>query len=312
MPVLLAGMSVWACDKVRNQETCMSDGCRYPLKVEVCGEGTKLTDISQEEKINTMRVYVFRSDGTLDAQGLKVDGNSLTLSCTTLAKKVYVLVNAEPSGRILTETDFTGMATDLADNSAGNFVMTGSSEVSLPTDTGITVNVQRIACRVVIKELVRDFVSEAYRDAPFRITDIYIKDAPGNTDYAAGAAPSKFYNAGKFSIDTGVDILGDAPGLTLESPDRTCRYYYCYPRTADAPKRTRLVLKTVIGSDEKVYYYPIDLPEKMDRNVSYEFPRITITRPGSDDPESPIATDAVDFTLNIVPWTDTVLPDETI
>ena len=106
----------------------------------------------------------------------------------------------------------------------------------------------------------------------------------------------------------------DAPAASVvnEEAYSTQHTFYCYPNkaadsdaTSWSPRRTRLVLKTTLGTD--TYYYPVTLPE-LENNKSYEL-ELTITRPGSDNADMPVSFEDCAFEITVKPWTVVAVTD---
>ena len=103
-------------------------------------------------------------------------------------------------------------------------------------------------------------------------------------------------------------------------------FFYCYPnRSTAAPDgytstyggecTTLVVVASVGGTD---YYYPIVLdPDEMgqtcsvERNKAYTI-ALTITGPGSDDPNKPVTKSAASFTVSIADWSAGPVYDQSI
>lgn len=84
------------------------------------------------------------------------------------------------------------------------------------------------------------------------------------------------------------------------------------------PSLTKLVIETTLralDSDEpKTYYYAIpivkrgaypegDITDGIGSNETFNFSEIVLTRPGSEDPDTPVSIAEVDFQLQIQDWT---------
>jgi hypothetical protein len=91
--------------------------------------------------------------------------------------------------------------------------------------------------------------------------------------------------------------------------------FYCYPNNSDeetiGSPHTRLVIEGEIGG--RKYYYPIDINETgfgyasgekgIERNTSYSLD-VTITRTGTDDPDSPAESGTLGIKCSAVPWNE--------
>ena len=279
----------------------------HELTVKVAGRNiaTKATDISGEATVNSLQVFVFRSGADeLDAYGTVASASELTISCTTGEKDIYALVNAPDLKAIATKTDLLATVSELSNNRTDNFEMIGTATATVPEALGITVNVDRLASRVVIKKITRNFTSDALKAVDFSIDAIYLVNAAGDLNYGKDGEPTKWYNEGSNKSEQAT-LLVDTPSAAVINGEShsTAHYFYAYPNLNsgdDAVADTRLVVEATL--DGRKYYYPVTMP-KMESNKSYEINELTITRPGSDDPDTPIEITDQDFKIQVNDWT---------
>jgi hypothetical protein len=72
------------------------------------------------------------------------------------------------------------------------------------------------------------------------------------------------------------------------------------------------VLTVVATVDGKIQYYPVVLDSAvLERNKTYTV-GLTITGPGSDDPNKPVEKGSVNITLTVAGWVAGATYDETI
>ena len=271
------------------------------LTVGICGAMTKATAVSadNEAKVNNLQVFVFRGDD-LDAYASVDNAQELTLSCTAGDRVVYALVNAPDYSAVPGKAALLAKVSELSANSLTNFEMVGSKSVTLPQSEKVSIDVNRIASRVVLKKITRSFTSEALQALNFKVDAIYLINVAGNTSYDLSAAPAKWYNVAE-NKDELASLLYDAPAslITNGQSYSTAHTFYAYPNDL-AVNTTRLVIETTLG--ETKYYYPINLPE-MAANKSYEIEEVKITRPGSDNPDEPVSFADATFSINVIDWT---------
>ena len=271
------------------------------LTVGICGAMTKATAVSadNEAKVNNLQVFVFRGDD-LDAYASVDNAQELTLSCTAGDRVVYALVNAPDYSAVPGKAALLAKVSELSANSLTNFEMVGSKSVTLPQSEKVSIDVNRIASRVVLKKITRSFTSEALQALNFKVDAIYLINVAGNTSYDLSAAPAKWYNVAE-NKDELTSLLYDAPAslITNGQSYSTAHTFYAYPNDL-ATNTTRLVIETTLG--ETKYYYPINLPE-MAANKSYEIEEVKITRPGSDNPDEPVSFADATFSINVIDWT---------
>ena len=271
------------------------------LTVGICGAMTKATAVSagNEAKVNNLQVFVFRGDD-LDAYASMDNAQELTLSCTAGDRVVYALVNAPDYSAVPGKAALLAKVSELSANSLTNFEMVGSKSVTLPQSEKVSIDVNRIASRVVLKKITRSFTSEALQALNFKVDAIYLINVAGNTSYDLSAGPAKWYNVAENKNEL-ASLLYDAPAslITNGQSYSTAHTFYAYPNDL-ATNTTRLVIETTLG--ETKYYYPINLPE-MAANKSYEIEEVKITRPGSDNPDEPVSFADATFSINVIDWT---------
>ena len=271
------------------------------LTVGICGSMTKATAVTSENEamVNKLQVFVFRGDD-LDAYASVDNAKELTLSCTAGEREVYALVNAPDYSAVPGKAALLAKVSELSANSLTNFEMVGSKSVTLPQASTVSIDVNRIASRVVLKKITRNFTSAALQALDFTVDAIYLVNVAGNTSYDLTAAPAAWYNVAENKGEL-ASLLSDAPAAPIvngQSYD-TDHTFYGYPNDL-AVNTTRIVIETTLG--ETKYYYPINLPE-MASNKSYEIEEVKITRPGSDNPDEPVSFADASFSVNVIDWT---------
>ena len=293
-----------ACNK--NDVEPMTPQHQQPLEaceltVGISGGMTKAAGVTTENevKVNNLQVFVFRGD-ELDAYASVDDAKELTLSCTAGDRVVYALVNAPSYAAVSSKAALLAKVSELSANSLTNFEMVGNKSVTLPQASTVAIDVNRIASRVVLKKITRNFSSAALQALDFTVDAIYLVNVAGNTSYDLSAAPAKWYNLAENKDELSA-ILYDAPKAEVANggSHSVVHSFYAYPNDLSV-NTTRLVIETTLG--ESKYYYPINLPE-MAANKSYEIEEVVLTRPGSDDPDIPVSFSDAAFSINVVDWT---------
>lgn len=290
------------------------DGERTELTVGIATGMTKSTTITADDevKVNNLQVFVFRGDA-LDAYGVADNASTVTVSCTKGNREVYAVVNAPDLKDIATKTDLLAAKSALSDNDESNFVMIGKTNADLPSELPVNVEVDRIVSKVVLKTVNRAFTSAALAALNFSIDEIFITNVAGDVNYDLTDNPLEWYNKMDYNSEMAM-FTHDAPAASVvnEEAYSTLHTFYCYPNkaadsdaTSWSPRRTRLVLKTTLGTD--TYYYPVTLPE-LENNKSYEL-ELTITRPGSDNADMPVSFEDCAFEITVKPWTVVAVTD---
>lgn len=271
------------------------------LTVGVCGAMTKATAVTTENeaKVNNLQIFVFRGDD-LDAYASVDNAKEITLSCTAGEREVYALVNAPDYSAVPGKAALLAKVSELSANSLTNFEMVGSKSVTLPQASTVSIDVNRIASRVVLKKITRNFTSAALQTLDFTVDAIYLVNVAGSTSYDLSAAPATWYNVAENKGEL-ASLLYDAPASAVANGQsyETVHTFYGYPNDL-AVNTTRIVIETTLGTTK--YYYPINLPQ-MDSNKSYEIEEVKITRPGSDNPDEPVSFADATFSVNVIDWT---------
>ena len=271
------------------------------LTVGIFGAMTKATAVTTENeaKVNNLQIFVFRGDD-LDAYASVDNAKELTLSCTAGEREVYALVNAPDYSAVPGKAALLAKVSELSANSLTNFEMVGSKSVTLPQASTVSIDVNRIASRVVLKKITRNFTSEALQALDFTVDAIYLINVAGNTSYDLTKAPAAWYNVAKNNNEL-ASLLYDAPASAVPNGQSytPVHTFYGYPNDLSV-NTTRLVIEATLGTSK--YYYPINLPA-MESNKSYEIEEVTITRPGSDDPDVPVSFADASFSINVIDWT---------
>ena len=271
------------------------------LTVGISGAMTKATAVTTENeaKVNNLQIFVFRGDD-LDAYASVDNAKELTLSCTAGERVVYALVNAPDYSAVPGKAALLAKVSELSANSLTNFEMVGSKTVTLPQTGTVSIDVNRIASRVVLKKITRNFTSAALQALDFTVDAIYLVNVAGNTSYDLTAAPAAWYNVAENKGEL-ASLLVDTPAVPIAQGQAydTAHTFYAYPNDL-AVNTTRIVIETTLGTSK--YYYPINLPE-MAAKKSYEIAEVVLTRPGSDNPDEPVSFADATFSINVIDWT---------
>lgn len=278
---------------------------------------TKAASVGNETKVNNLQIFVFRPDGSLDAYGSSA-GTQLSINCTAGTREIYAVVNAAQLSGLSSKSALLASTSNLSDNSSDSFEMIGSVSKVLPQSSAVTIPVKRIVSRISIDKVTARFESEAYRGMEFKVTDIYLINVAGSINRGLDASPSVWYNKTTFSgdlpeftCDAGIEAV-----VTEDSPYVESHYFYAYPNPSSdsssdtwCPRYTRLVIETKLG--EKVYYYPINIPD-IANNRRYSIKNLIITKPGSETPDQPVVSDSFSFDVEVSPWEIGFEKEETI
>lgn len=280
-------------------------GSAGQVETKVTGETASIS--AGESKVSSLQVLVFRGD-FLDAYA-KTTSASASVSCTKGSRTVYAVVNAPDLSGISSLAALKSKVVDLADNSATSFVMVGSKSVTIPASGAVSIDVERIVSRVVVKSISRDFESPSLAALSFKVDKIYLVNAAGSAKLDLSGAPGKWYNEGSNKSQVAA-LISDSPAAAIadKASYSTPHYFYAMPNPASS-KKTLLVIEATLGTQK--YYYPVELPA-LEHNCSYEISKVTVKRPGSDTPTEPVTSSSASFTVKVTPWATTVVDEKII
>lgn len=271
---------------------------------------TKVTDLSDEARINTLQVFLFRENGVLEACK-SVAAANVSFDCSVGTKDIAAVVNAPEINGVKTYQELKETVSGLKDNSAGAFVMYGAKRMEISeASSSVSVDVSRLVSRVSITQITNSFELEQYHQSKFEIKRIYLVNVAGNKEYDGTSEATFWYNNGK--LDEKAEALHLISTGNLENVElghnavyKTAHYFYCYPNSATDENAqsmrqspTRLVVEMAI--DGVVYYYPVTIPD-IDSNHSYNV-KLNIKRLGSAAPDIPVEFETAGFTVNVQDW----------
>lgn len=272
-----------------------------------------------EKKINSVQVFVFSSDGKLEAEAY---GTAPTLQMVTTKgdKTVKVLVNHERLTSVAMLSDWTNYVADLEVNKTNSFLMTGQETITVKDNTvNLSTVVTRQVTKVVIKKITNNMTLSQYQSNPVKVVGIYLINVVGHRPLQAWKDPTRWLNkGGRDSAEN--SLYAEFPAsktLSYGSTDSSEHYFYCLPNPTStdnqsetwSARHTRLVVEAQI--DGKTYYYPITLPV-LNPNHIYTINELTITRPGTDSPDLTAPLSSMTFDLQVKPWSNQTVSDVTI
>lgn len=310
-----AALCTMSCNKtldntVPELPTAEENGDRVEITVglgsTITTKSTTVTDEDQEE-VRQLQIFVFRGDA-LDAYTKVMGAKEATLSCTAGEREIYALVNDVDRSTISTKTQLLAAVSDFTNPFVNKFAMIGSVTKTLPQAEKISIDVKRLNSRIVLKKITNNITAPALATLDFRVVSIYLLNAPEDINLGLTAAPTSWKHKQQREDVVSPYNYEDPNHLIAHDDYWTDNHtFFCYPNptvedsqaTEWCPRHTRLVIQAQIGNT--TYYYPITLPI-LEPNKSYEITNVTITRPGSDNPDKPVSFSDCTFDINILPW----------
>ena len=272
-------------------------------------------------------------DRPLDVTAGAYDG--LTLRCSAGRREVWAVVNdAEDhtagADAVRSKAEFLALTHDLANSTASCLLMVGhvnpdAADPAILLVEGtmqVTVPVHRLAASVVLESVKNDFSAPAYqRKDLFRLDAAYLLNVPGRIDLGeqggAAALPAERWYARMAAETAGpcaALLYDNLSGELLQygASHASSHTFYAYPNECvsrtDAvfcPRATLLVLEASIrdGGSWVKYYYPVALDGGLQANKRYRV-NLTVHRPGSTDPNIPVAFSDLTPVISVSDWDD--------
>ena len=252
-----------------------------------------------EADINSLYYYVFDADGRLESTGSLADGFPVRLDLKVGRKTFWALANVAGSVfdgcRSLAEFENREISMDMY--SSGNFPMGGVvlEDVSGEHDM-VVVPLSRYVCRLCVDD-IRVALSGTLEGEEMTVGNVFLSNVVGNCK-VSGAYPSETEWYNKFGRPDGEGEDGricgpddsSFPEMTFATGAGAYLYFFPNPSGSDAcgwkpafsSRYTRIVVEAYLRGIR--YYYPVNLNGAL-RNHAYSL-RMTITRPGSTDPDT--------------------------
>ena len=283
---------------------------------------------SEDNAVNTIDVFIFNGGtssnyGQLDAYRRFEDGTEvMEVHTTTGAKKICVIVNSkeENLSSITNISQMQALTTDLRDEIFGDLSMYGEKDVTMKAQTTETVTVSRFISRVAITSVTTDFEGTPYEGASLTNCRLYLTNVHADKLlYNGNESPYPLIlneirlseNDAASTAQSGLlmdDIYVDIDDAGYSVP----HYLYCYANeTSDITSSTKLILQADLNGT--TYYYPIPVnqegygePEEnghygIRRNTVYTY-GITVTRPGSLEPDIPLDPGVLNLNIVVEDW----------
>lgn len=273
-------------------------GEQVQLTVSLPQNVTKVTGTAMDAQVNNIQIFVFDKNGIYETSSHGT-GSTLSLTCTTGEKKIVALANSQLEDPVDNIAQLRAKASQLSQCSESNIVMSGETTKTLAASTSITMEVQRLAAKVSVAKVTTAFDLDAHKNLDFEIKAMYLINVAGDKAYLSDNTPTTWYNKAKYISSTSLPFLYDAitDGQLVDGSSYTKEhFFYCYPNATST--KTRLVVEAQLGG--YTYYYPLTL-DTVAANTSYTY-NLTITRPGSDSPDEPVAEGTVNFTVTVKDW----------
>lgn len=302
--------------EVKLQDLKTSSHAMFATKASGSNHGNNDADKAK----NTLQLYVFNENNQLEnyrcLTGNDItDDAKLTFEVVEGTKSVWAVANSHSVSEfseIKTVDGLGALTAKLNKENAGDFTMVGKNSVEAAvaaTPSEVTVDLKRLVARVHVGTIKTD-MSGGYADDSLTNAKIYLINAynEGQLSTMSGKAGCVI-NKEKFQASDTVGfamkdiVYSDIPNIKKVAQDID-QYFYAYGNSGSEGK-TKLVIEGKLGA--KTYYYPICITDKdgadlLSANTALNITDITITRPGSENPDVDVEYGAVKFIVNVVDW----------
>jgi hypothetical protein len=299
------------------------------LDADLVSKAASSTTAQEYEKVvRNVQVLVFDENDLLiyyhDA-GTSV--SNITLYVAEGRKDVWAVVNGPSLKSVSKKNQLTEYAVglDAYNDLTGSkgFLMTGHAEVSVSALTPVTANIvaERLVSRVCLAK-VTNGLPTAYPS--LTVESVYLSNVVGNQNLSGTAAATVWYNKMGTSNGTqskiidGVTNMAELPSYTFEGTDKSLANgqvfapgyrFYGFPNLVSkdvdgwsdpfTARMSRLVVTARI--DGTLYYYPVILDQKMERNKTYDID-LTIAGLGSTSPYEEIVKGSIYTNITVKNW----------
>lgn len=285
----------------------------------------------QDNAISTLDVFIFNNVDSSSDDSKELDTyqrfqgddlSSVQMTSTTGPKVVCVVANShvDDFSGVTKYSDFKTITTLLRSEVLEGFTMYGETEHNLELTNRIPVTLSRFVSRVAVTSVKTKFEGTSYQGKTLSNCKLFLVNAHGEKILIDNSQPESavILNEGALVEDDVSSTL--QPGLLMDAIEgeigaqgyNVAHYFYTYSNeTENISTSTKMVLQADL--DGTTYYYPLLInqpdygyaPENghygVGRNNTYSY-SITVTRPGSSDPNIPLTPGAVELTLTVEDW----------
>ncbi|MBR5906367.1 MAG: hypothetical protein IKZ51_07965 [Bacteroidales bacterium] len=325
--VFAAVSALCACTKDSQPTAFEPEPVTLKLNVEPAGTKAYVTE-NADLALDKVQVMVFNNRGDLETTTDYVSsGSQLALNVIPGTKTLWALGNL-PAKCTATDLDELLMNEyNLTNNTTTKLIMSDCQELTITQSGTIQFHLKRLACKVVLEKIIRNFEETAYSEIPLYVKKVYLSNVANLSNLAAEAGiPSSF------CVQMGVIGNLNAAGKALlvdenlnstlmdGDSDATVHTFYAYPNgvtddefggTSFDARRTRLIVECEYNG--KTCYYPITLPGIKDgsrgvleRNKVYRITELILKRPGSPKADVPgeevSSVQSCTFTIQVDNW----------
>lgn len=280
-----------------------------------------------ETQLNSVQILLFDSNGNLyryaNPSSMSDGGTQSFENVNAATYTVVAVANAPDLSSVSSLSALEALSVELGDNStdaATGFRMYGSATATV---TGGNTTANPATCEVSLSrytarvKLIRVTNSLPAALGGLTVDNVMLINVLTSWNYAGSGDASTWGNlAGRkdgsvissAADATCADLTFNGTGFSVAqgSPVTPDYKFYSFPNGSTSAETgasategpVRLVVTATF--DGRTYYYPVTIPG-IARNTSYDV-MLTITGPGSDDPNTPVAKGNIQATIIVSPW----------
>ncbi len=337
---LTAVLMTASCNDAEPEKATLAEGAiTVTIQSDAATKATSGTDAEPcETALNSVQILVFDADGHLYRYATSsslTSGDSQTFQNVNAGSYTVVAVaNVSDLSSVSTITALQSTAAALGDNSTtattgfrmyGSGIVTVTSTHTASSPATLSVAMSRYTSRVRLVSVTNGMAA-----ALGSLTIDYVMLTNVLTSWTMGGSgtPTGWGNLAGRKSGSVIASASDATcaDLTFHSCGQSVASgagavslnyrFYSFPNnnssTVTGPAATEGPVRLVVKAsfDSRSYYYPVTIPD-IARNNTYDV-TLTITGPGSDDPNTPVEKGNISATITVAPWTGGDAYNETI
>lgn len=311
---IAAAFALLACNE-KTVDIQSADDELVTIQLEAINYETKSLSTADGSSVSSLQFLLFNSDGELEAYKEQTSTLSCDLVCTKGWKKVVVIANYNTDLQDIAHIDdLKTYKADLFENTMESCVMEGVSEVNVDRSKPVSVTLYRLVSRLILNKVSVNFEMDYLKTADVKLKAVYLINLVGEKYFSSSEQKSGvWYNKMSPEIVAKDIVYDDCEDVQLTNGiDYTTQHrFYFYPNsnhtdsseTEWSERATKCVVE--LSVDDVTYYYPMALTFTATSNYDYLL-NLTITRLGSDSPNSSVVTYTVKSDVTVSKWGDSV------
>lgn len=309
---LLLCLSCVSCSLQATQgedRVCVSFGVEMPAPF------TKSGLREREFEVQSVDLFVFDALSGERISVARGTSEGLTVLVPARQKLSYLAVLNSNSGFSFDNREqLLSVKAEMSSFSTTSFLMLAQGEATFDRSSEVSLKARRMLCKVMVDSvsLLDDIPHNAL------LLRSYLINVCGSEPYSMEASDSgPWFN--RMALDPVLPsplrehLVSDSGPVALGRNPSACDIaLYCLPNPIDSdltsreapewsPRSTRLVFEVLI--DDVIRYYSVKFGN-MKSNTCYRIRNLVLNGPGSDDPDDPDGSRAVECEVSVTDWED--------